>query len=71
MGSKRRVVLSILGLLVVLTVVFVIFWMHRLGPVSECLDEGGCWDAEHSRCEFGDQSKCRSPSDARLAPKSP
>lgn len=26
--------------------------------VDRCLDQGGCWDAAHGKCEFKDQAKC-------------
>lgn len=29
-------------------------WMQ----VDSCLDRGGCWDANHERCEMQDQSRC-------------
>ena len=34
-------------------------WLHPYTEQDRCLDDGGCWDFERSRCEMKDNSKCR------------
>jgi hypothetical protein len=55
----RRVTLVAMLLLAVLIVVIEWPRLSRFLAIDRCLDAGGCWDSDHQRCEFTDQSKCK------------
>lgn len=34
-------------------------WSRTKSEVDQCLELGGCWDAEKKACEMHDQSRCK------------
>ena len=61
MNRRKTLIAVVLAAVLILIVVAAAGWLSwwPSREIYQCLDFGGCWDAENNRCEMQDNSKCK------------